>query len=410
MWVVLLVMLLSVPTGTHAARLFTTGFEESTTAADLATTMWDSAGAGASVGTTNQHSGSNHLTISGTTAKNIGRQLVASKTSGTIYVRFYWETTNAAAFDSRIFSDRSSGGSHAAEIIKLSTGKIRLRNVVTTTQVDSTLTVSTGTTYRFELEHTVSDTPGASLGLILRIYVGDSESITETLSILNEDVLPTNIRYFYWEESAVSSSITYYVDDIAINDESGSPQNSWPGPGNIALLSPNGDTSVAWTRGGTPAATNWEGVDDVPGTPNDATDYNYDSGSTNSDRLALTNLPGAVGAGDTMVLMDVYGRVSASASSGTFAFRIWDEGGTDTTGPTMTVSSTSWRIVATDEHQVYNLSGKTKANVDAFSAGYIAQSGAVEKRITALWANVEWKAAAGGSSACTLMLLGVGSC
>lgn len=399
----LLCLLLAVQA--QAARLFTCGYEEN----NLAETMWHTTGAGTTVVTTAPHSGTYHLQIAGASGKTTTRQLASALGSGsTSYARFYWRTNNAGVANSRIHYNASSGGTIALQIQKNSGATISLINGITTTTQTSSMTVSADTWYRFEYEHVISDTVGS---LTLRIYVGDSTSISETLTISSEDTLPgSGVRDFFYQENTANASLTYYFDDIAINDASGSFQTSWTGPGNVALLSPNGDTSVAWTKGGTPAATNWEGVDDVPGTPNDGTDYNYDSGSTNEDRLALSNLPGAVGAGDTMVLMDVYGRVSASASSGTMAFRIWNESGTGTTGPTMTVNSTTWRFTTTAENQAYDLASKTKANVDAFSAGYIAQSGAVEKRISALWANVEWKAAAGSSGTCTLMLLGVGAC
>lgn len=93
-------------------------------------------------------------------------------------------------------------------------------------------------------------------------------------------------------------------------------------------------------------------------------------------------------------------------AGGTMALKVWDEGGSGTEGPTMTVNSTTWRILTGVEHQAYDISAKTKASLDSFSAGYIAKSGAVEKRISALWANVEWIEAPGGGR--SLMLFGVG--
>jgi hypothetical protein len=61
------------------------------------------------------------------------------------------------------------------------------------------------------------------------------------------------------------------------------------------------------------------------------------------------------------------------------------------------------------EHQAYDLTGKTKANVDSFSAGYIAKSGTGNKAVSALWANVEWtEAVGGGGTARNLTLMGVG--
>lgn len=360
------------------ARLFTCGFEENNTT----TTMWT--GGGGTITSTSPHSGTYAANL--TAGQQLNRNLSATKTTGTLWTRFYWKTsvlTTANNFARFL----NSGGSANWTLTKTNTGAITLTNNVTTTAVTTTATVSTGTWYRIEVEHVIDNTTGS---IVAKLYTGDESTVIETLTISGEDTLNTDVFTLRLLEASGGATVFNY-DDVAVNDESGSLQNTWPGPGKTYLLTPNGDNAVAWTKAGTPAATNWQGVDEVPGDlANIDTDYNYDSGSTNEDRLNLTNLGAEVTSNAVLALMDVYARVSASASSGTMALKVWNDGGTGTEGPTLTVNSTTWRILTTAEHQVYSLSGVSKATVDSYSAGYIAKSGAVEKRVSALWANVEW--------------------
>ncbi len=86
---------------------------------------------------------------------------------------------------------------------------------------------------------------------------------------------------------------------------------------------------------------------------------------------------------------------------------IWDEGGTQTNGPTTVLNdSTAFALMGTNDHLVLNTSGKTKANLDSFDVGYEPLT-ASNTFVTAVWVNVEWKAAAASGSR-NLMLLGVG--
>ena len=91
-----------------------------------------------------------------------------------------------------------------------------------------------------------------------------------------------------------------------------------------------------------------------------------------------------------MKVLDVYARVSASASTGNMALKIWDDGGNGTEGTSFVLNSSTWRILTGSEHQPFDISTKTPSLVNSFSIGNKAKSVSVEKRIIALWANVEW--------------------
>jgi hypothetical protein len=63
----------------------------------------------------------------------------------------------------------------------------------------------------------------------------------------------------------VSSASTVYVDDVAFNDDQGSSQNSYPGPGKVVLLIPISDAQVGSWTGGSGGTSNLSlAVDNIP--------------------------------------------------------------------------------------------------------------------------------------------------
>lgn len=361
------------------ARLFTCGFEE------IDDTVMFEVADGTLV-TSPVHSGTYAIRCRGSLSEYTRYRMIPAPSSGTLYIRFYWQTTSLA-FDNPMFFIKDDGGAFMLRVQKLSTGALRLENEVASTSATTTATVSTDTWYRIEVRYLIHNSTGE---MELRLYLGDNTTPIETVSLTGQDTTSGPAEFFHFQENA-GASYDYFYDDIAINDDSGSFQTSWCGPGNTALITAASNNSVTWTRGGgTPESANWRSVDDVPGTVTDGTDYNYDSGSTNLDRLNITALPGGMPPTATMVLMDVYARVSASASSGTLRLAAWDESSAQTNSPDITVDSATWRTTRANEKRVMNLSGKTKANVESYSIGYEARGGAVEKRVGAIWANVEW--------------------
>lgn len=365
--------------------------------------MWTTAGAHATIVTTAPHSGTYRLQLDNTSGKAVSRNLPAVVTSGTFYIRWYWQTNAIGVGDSRIFNTQSNGGTaDGASIAKLSTGKIRLRNNPTATTTDSTLTISANTDYRFELRQLLGETTTGDLEL--RIYLGDATTPLETLSLLGTDTLPTtaNIFTFTWEESAVSNSLTYLIDDIAINDDSGSFQTSWPGPGKTYLLVPDSNVSNTWEKNASGAANDstYLQIDDLPGTPDD-TDYNHNdvtidvlNATGDIDRLGLTNLGAEVTASAVLSVIAVSGRIGSTQTSAThMRFNLWDESGNLTNGPDANANVNGWKITNTAETLVYNASAKSKANIDSFNVGYEVRTDTLvarPRRISALWVNVEW--------------------
>jgi len=79
------------------------------------------------------------------------------------------------------------------------------------------------------------------------------------------------------------------IDDIAINDTSGTINNGQIGDGRVVLLKPNGaGSNTAQTRGGTDSGANWSQVDELPPS---LTDYVFSATAATRDTYALEDIP-----------------------------------------------------------------------------------------------------------------------
>jgi len=122
-----------------AARLHTSGFETN----NGTQTEWDAVSNGTfSTGTV--HSGTYSGNVNITTSTGYFQRSFTAKTSGTLWIRaFFYYSTLPSTGDANIIQGGSSGPLNVRVVA--SSSKFRLRNSITTTQVDSTMTVSTGT-------------------------------------------------------------------------------------------------------------------------------------------------------------------------------------------------------------------------------------------------------------------------
>ena len=324
----------------------------------------------------------------------MSRNISANVTSGTYFCRFYLRLVNLPSGNNQIFAMRNASAGNNLTVSVLTTGVLRLTNGISGLSTTGVEVLSTGVWYRIEVRYLISDTVGE---LELRLFSGDSTTALETLLRTGEDTLATNFVEIAWTSSGVTHE--YYFDDLAINDATGSFQTSWIGPGKIALIEPASDTSITWEDDDLLAAATFANINELPGTPDDAA-YNTEIVLLNSiDRFGVSALPAEVPSDADMILLDAYARVGSNqAAAATSRLIVWDEGGTPTNGPNVS-SINGWRILSigpTNEHQVFDLGTRTPANVNSFSLGYenITDLATRPRRISTLWANVEWIEAA----------------
>lgn len=371
----------------RAVRLFTSGFETD----NFTETEWSFVDGTVGLTTTDPHAGTYaQLVQSGQTGR-ARRHLAANKTSGTLFTRLYIRFAALPGADTFVQQWAASTAVPANRIGVNSTGNVLLENEVTATLETGTETLSLNTWYRLELRHLLSDTVGE---LELRIYEGEATTALETLSITGEDTLPGNAVRVSFGFIVGAVDIVARIDDIAINDDAGTFQNSWAGAGRIVLLEPTFDDSVDWNAN--PAGSNAANVNDVPGTPDGDTTYNSIN-SAQTDRFHLPDLPAVMPPTATLTLAHVAGRARGEAA-GDIRFLWWNEEGTQVSGPIFTFG-TSYEIPATDEMLVVDLSTSTRLEVARSQMGYVHVSGGgPSNRVTALWANVEYTGEAPGGA------------
>jgi hypothetical protein len=153
----------------------------------------------------------------------------------------------------------------------------------------------------------------------------------------------------------VSGTLTsgdIYFDDLAVNNDSGSFQNSWPGAGSITVLRPNaaGDNTT-WTPS---AGSNYAAVDEV--TPDDASTYVGSNSAGQIDDYDIDNPGGTVGTPINVVMVGVrYAGAGASANA-TFNARIKaSSGGTVESSSNITPSNTTYVTNANSTPRTYPL-------------------------------------------------------
>jgi len=384
------VILLCVPPA-RADRLISFGCETNNILVAFNTAI----GNAPTCGTTSPHSGTYRMDTNNAASSSIARaQLAAQKTTGTLFVAMRFTTSTATpGADIIFFADQSNAAANALQATLLTTGKLRLTNAVTATTADTTASLSASTWYEVQLDHVIADSGGS---MALRLY-DDSCTLLDSVSITGEDTLPTNILLLrVGKGSSVAGVLSY--DDLAVNDEAGSFQNGVPACGrNMAFVKPASDDTVAFTKTGANCSgtTNTDCVDDLPGTPDDASGYN--AGATNglTDRFNISTIPTEVPSDAVIRLVHVLGKMggSSTSGSGTAAWEVWDEGGSSSSGTVTAMCDTaSWSTPEQHSLLALNTAGKTKANIQSFDIGYttVSLGGPQECRATALYMMIEW--------------------
>lgn len=325
-----------------------------------------------------------------------------------IYVRF---TTLAAGLYT--FFQVIGGGAALTKVSLRINGVARtleLWNDEDTVQVGSDSSALTlDTWYRIELN--VDSTTIASTALDARI-----DGVSFASGTVNLD---TGMRAFTFGDPANNVAHNYQFDDVAVNNSSGSFQNSYPGEGEIIHLRPNavGDTD-AWD-----ALTTFEDIDEV--TPDDATTLISSLTAEDTHEVNIDATPAALASDDTVNVVQVGVRFNESVGTDPdpiFVLRIKaSAGGTTEESASITANATVWNTNATANPRnyqltLYDLPGAsttpwTKTDLDATQIGVrLTNSPVGLAQVSTMWLLVDHKPAAAATAAAVgyRNLLGVG--
>lgn len=390
------------------SRLWSNGFELGTTSAGV---EWDSLQA-----STISYSIQSTITNGATFSLKLGLLNSASSYfdafhqystgSGVVFARAYIYVSALPSSTGTIFT-LGDGSFEYGAIFMNSSGQLGLGyHVGATFTYGTTLSsaISLNTWYRIELKVDASANNTQIVTALLNGTQIDSQTGSLTASA-------NGLVEIDWGMAIVGTeacTATIYFDDIAVNDNSGSNQNSYPGAGQITHLQPatTGDNNqFTIQHGGTAgAANNFTRVDEV--TPDDGTTYNGDTISGHIDDFALTSVPSNIGSLDTInvVAVGVRYRAAVNTLETTIETRIKKtSGGTVSSSTGIKPTSTSWQTNADTAPHVYNLTTYndpdsnpwTKTTLGTAQIGYtVSTVGTNATDISTVWMLIDSTASA----------------
>lgn len=337
--------------------------------------------------------------LSSGTIKGFFSRIGTGNATGPYFVRFYFYYSTLPSADNTIFSWQETTLTDRIYIKLSSTGTLKLFDE--DGQIGSASSaLSSATWYRIEIKADLSGSAGSHV--VEAMIDGSAFATSSTRSI------STGIKWYIIGGNLLSESQTtgnWYFDDLAINDNTGSFQNSYPGAGNIIYLRPSaaGDAnSFATQTGGTAGSSNnYTRVNEV--TPDDATTFNG-SNTTNQEDLFNVDDSG-IGSGDAINVVQVGLRFRNNTADASTTVKLEAEktsGGTIAQSSGISPNTTTWSTntaTGLNTHKNYPLtlhqdpdnSNWTQSTVDSMQIGYKITTGGTNRiDVSTLWAIVDY--------------------
>lgn len=177
------------------------------------------------------------------------------------YQRFYVYPLNYPSVGSDSWLNEIANGLYGAVIIVKPDGSLSVGDGVTEFVTGATLPLNTWTMLELGVKN---NSGGGGLAEVRK----DGVSIW-TGSIAWNTVAPnTHLVGTMPEFGDGSPGLTFYFDDIALNDSTGVSQNTWPGEGKIIMLKPVADSAkgTGWTNDAASTVSLFPSVDNTPPT------------------------------------------------------------------------------------------------------------------------------------------------
>lgn len=377
----------------HAARLYTTGFEAASLVASHDITQDGTFGAPDGISSTQKHGGSNSVYFGQTATAQFSWvqykfRSAASAATTTARVYVYFNTLFATATE--LMSLANEGPGQLASARLNTSNQVCLFNV-TPVQVGSCSTaLTTGGWHSIELS-----TNGSS-NIFLRV-----DGVLVASGFGGTQTGATSRVYLGAAFFSIAKADTY-MDDLAVNDGSGSVQTWYPGEGTVIRLTPNaaGDVNTFATQtGGTAgAANNFSRVNET--TPNDATSFNGSNTLNQEDFYNVTD--SGIGASDTVTLVETHAwyRGSVAATTATYKPEIKKAAaGTISQGTGVAPNATTFKMNANAAPSLPGLTlytdpdgaAWTQATLDSMQLGMKVTTGSTNRDdISTLWVYVEY--------------------
>ncbi|MGW5123298.1 hypothetical protein ACWEQ7_04385 [Streptomyces sp. NPDC004069] len=394
------------------ARLWSCGFELQSAAAGV---EFSEVSGTPTISTTVKRSGAASMRFNPTdTVQYISHQFASTSFAGHVYFRMYLYVATMPTVDTIIMASCDNIGTGAGRSPRLflkTNGQLQTSTGSGTTHTyvgGSSATLSTGQWYRVELDFD-------SAANVQHAYLDGVDFSGAVAGVSFAGFENGTIRVGAFTDATTGGSTTcdLYIDDVAVNDSSGTAQNGLPGAGSIVHLRPAaaGDsngwaTAVGGTSG---AANNWTRVSEV--TPDDATSYNQTATASVTDDFKVgASLAAGIPAGSTINLVQVGMRAGSTATTSgpTATLRIKGQAsGTVSSSAAIAINVNGWVTNAAAAPRVYPLTAYTNpqngaawttATLDTAQIGYSSGTGTTTRRVSTLWALVDYVPAEGGGT------------
>ena len=166
-----------------------------------------------------------------------------------------------------------------------------------------------------------------------------------------------------FELRPIHNSISY-VDDVVVNDDAGSVNNTYPGIISLEPVFPDsaGDTTQL-QRGGTDSGNNWDQVDEQPA---DGVSYVYDTVVDDNDLYNLADFTLPAGASISNVIVQARAQIDSGAGN----MRVMLKAGTTEAEGSTEVLAASYKILSQEWDVNPDDSGAwEEADIDALQIG-----------------------------------------
>lgn len=312
-------------------RLRTCGFELGSVADGVENGL---IGTGITLESTIVRSGLYAAKLSGLVSATRGyveQQFAAAADNGPHYHRGYLRPAVFPTAENTIFALVSAG----ALIVRItldSSGLLRLYDE--DGLIGSPSAALTLDSWAHRIEVAFDATPAAGSDVV-RAYLNGAEfagSATRSLSV--------GTHTAFWGGNLnleAQTQGTWYFDDLAINDGTGTVQNGLPGDGKVVHLNAAGAGDAAATTG------TFADIDEVP--PNDVTDYIVMGSIIPANYTYQSAASAGIGASDTITLVHVGTRQrAASAAAAAWTPQLKSQSaGTTLDGASVSQNDTTWR-------------------------------------------------------------------
>lgn len=402
------------------ARIYQDGLELNSATAPL--NSYDTF-TSSTVGTTHVRSGTYAMRVSSltsATAQGALKKWLASSGSGPYFFRAYIFIVTPPSGNNTIMAIGASstlGGSVRASIALTSSGTLLLFNNTPAQIGSASNAINDSNWHMIELK---SDASPASGSRVIEARLDGVVFATSSVQAQSTALAAAVGGNLLSEAQTIGE---WWFDDLAINDNTGTSQTSYPGSGKIVHVLPSatGDINgfLVQVGGTVGSANNYTRVDEV--TPDDATSYNA-SAVLNAQDLFKVGSSGVGGSDTVNTVLVGFRLANITGASATTAIEAQIEktsAGTITSGSSVLPDTTSWNTNGPAVPRNYSLvtykdpdgSAWTSTTLGTMQIGYEITATLTDAiGVTTIWASIDYTPAAivTGNKGSTLMMMGIG--